>query len=85
MRKLVFEHLIRPSLSANRIIGHYKIYKMESKCPDENLRMRATYLNLCILRMLEGTFSLGAAHISCHCVVSEVMTNEPPCDKNAPF
>ena len=32
---------------------------MESECPDETLRMR----DLCILGMLEDTFSLGAAHI----------------------
>ena len=36
---------------------------MESKCPDETLRMRGMNLNLCILRMLEDTFLLGAAQL----------------------
>ena len=36
---------------------------MESKCPDEALRMCVINLNLCLLRMLEDTFSLGAAHL----------------------
>ena len=36
---------------------------MESKCPDEILRMRGMNLNLRVLRMLEDTFSLGEAHI----------------------
>ena len=35
---------------------------MESKCPDETLRMRRINLNVCMWRMLEGTFSLYAAH-----------------------
>ena len=35
---------------------------MESKFPDETLRMRGMRLNLCILRMFKDT-SLGAAHI----------------------
>ena len=34
---------------------------MESKCPDETLRMRR--INLSILRMFEDTFSLDVAHI----------------------
>ena len=34
---------------------------MESKCSDETWRMR--FMNLCILRMLEDTVSLGEAHI----------------------
>ena len=34
---------------------------MDSKCPDTTLRMRRMYLNLCILRMLEDTFSFQAA------------------------
>ena len=33
---------------------------MENKCPDKTLRMCG--MNLCILRMLEDTISLGAAH-----------------------
>ena len=36
---------------------------MENKCPDETSRMRGMNLNLCILRMLEDTFSLGAAQM----------------------
>ena len=36
---------------------------MESKCPDETLRMRRMNLNQCILRMFKDTFSLGAACI----------------------
>ena len=36
---------------------------MESKCQDETLGMRVMNLNLCILNMLEDTFSLGAAHL----------------------
>ena len=36
---------------------------MEIKCPDETLRMRGMNLNMCILSMLEDTFSLDAAHI----------------------
>ena len=36
---------------------------IESKCPDETLRMRWMNLNLCILRMLEDTCSLGAAQM----------------------
>ena len=36
---------------------------MESKCPDEILRMRGMNLNLGIMRMLEDTFPLDAAHI----------------------
>ena len=38
-------------------------WSMESKCPDETLRKRGMNMNLCILRMLEDTFSLGAARI----------------------
>ena len=34
-----------------------------SKDPDDTLRMRIINLNLCMLRMLEDTFSLDAAHI----------------------
>ena len=36
---------------------------MESKCPDETLRMRGMNLNPCILRMLEGIVSFDAAQI----------------------
>ena len=36
---------------------------MENKCPDKALRMSGMNLNLCILRMLEDTISLGAAYI----------------------
>ena len=35
---------------------------MISTYPDETLRMRGINLNLCVLRMLEDTFSLGEAH-----------------------
>ena len=34
---------------------------MESKCPDEILRMRGINLNLCILRMLEDIFGPSGA------------------------
>ena len=34
---------------------------MMSKCPDESLRMRGMDLFMCILRMLEDTFTLGVA------------------------
>ena len=36
---------------------------MESKCPDETLRMRGMNLNLYIMRMFVNTFSLDAAHL----------------------
>ena len=36
---------------------------MKSKYPDETLRMRWINLNLCILCMLEDTFSLGVSQI----------------------
>ena len=36
---------------------------MESKYPDEKLLMRAMNLFLCILRMLEDVFSIGAAYM----------------------
>ena len=36
---------------------------MESKSPDETLRMRRMKLNPYILRMLEGIFSLDEAHV----------------------
>ena len=34
---------------------------MESKCPDETMRMRGMNLNLCILHMFDDNFSLTAA------------------------
>ena len=37
---------------------------MENKGPYETLRMHGKNLNLCSLRMLVDTFSLGAAHLS---------------------
>ena len=36
---------------------------MASTCPDETVRMRGMNLNLCILRMQEDTFSLGATRL----------------------
>ena len=36
---------------------------MENKFPDETLHMRGMNLNLCILRMFEDTFSLGAVQM----------------------
>ena len=36
------------------------MYPLESKCPDEILRMPGYNLNMYILRMLEVTFLLGA-------------------------
>ena len=36
---------------------------MESDCLDKTLRMREMNRNMCILRMLEDTFSHGAANI----------------------
>ena len=54
-----------PLLSANRIIGHYIHVKYQKRAnPNETLRMRGMNLNLCILRMLEDTFSLEAAQLS---------------------
>ena len=40
---------------------------MEGKCPDENLRMRGTNPNLCILRMLEDTFFLARPILYAFC------------------
>ena len=37
---------------------------MESQCHDDTLRTRGTNSNLCILRMLEDTFSLGAVQLN---------------------
>ena len=74
MRKHVFKHMrtakalsrlrIRavcsgPSLTANGIIRIIQNVWMESKCPDETLRMRWINLNRRILRMLEDTFCLA--------------------------
>ena len=39
------------------------VESVESKRPDDTLRMRGVNLNLFILRMLEDTYSLGAAHL----------------------
>ena len=36
---------------------------MVSKCLDDTLHVHGLNLNLCILRMLENTFLLGAAQI----------------------
>ena len=44
---------------------------MESKCPDETLRMRGMNLNLCLLYMFEDTFSViykKRKHHLCVCV-----------------
>ena len=38
--------------------------------PDETLRMRGMNLNLCILRMLEDSFSLGEVHLSIYFMTS---------------
>ena len=48
-----------PSLSANRIIGYYKMYEWRAN----DLRMPGMNMNLCILRIRKDTFSLGTAHI----------------------
>ena len=47
-----------PWLSANRVSGHYIIHQCRA-----NVRMRLCACVGCILRMLEDTFSLAAAHI----------------------
>ena len=55
--------LIGPLLSANRIIGYYRMFQWRA-----NFRMRPCacqdYANLRKLRMLEGTFSPEAANLS---------------------
>ena len=48
---------------------------MEGKCPDETLRTgipRMT-MNLCILYMLEDTFSFGAAHTLIVCLRAGIL------------
>ena len=52
-----------PSLSANRITGHHRMYQWRANAR-MNICSCVRWLNLCILRMLEDTFSLSAAHIS---------------------
>ena len=47
--------LIRPSLSANRIIGSYRIFNGEQN-PRGNFARKQGDLNLHILRMFKGTF-----------------------------
>ena len=51
-----------PSLSANRIVGYYRMYEWSAKAR-MTIRLAHYDPNLCNLRMLEGTFSLDAAHI----------------------
>ena len=52
-----------PSLSANRIIGYYRMYEWSAKYPDDTLSMRRM-IGMRILRMFEGAFPLDAAHIA---------------------
>ena len=66
MRKHIFGHMWIAKAQISLCIrekNHWILYNvsMESKCPDETLCMRGMNLNLCILRMFEDTFSLGAA------------------------
>ena len=42
---------------------------MESKCPHETLRIPGMNLNMCILRMLDDTCSLGTAHNYTHIIM----------------
>ena len=75
MRKHVFGHMrtakaqinlrIRavwsgPTLSANRIIRYFRMYQWRANARMK-LCMRLMNQNLCIVRMLENTFSTGAA------------------------
>ena len=46
---------------------------MESKCPDENLRMHGINLNLCILRVFEDTLLLGTAHFIVYQCLSHLL------------
>ena len=68
-----------PSLSANRIIGHYRMYQWIAN-DRVTWRMRGMNLNLCILRMHEDTVLLGVAHIRnvrCMRVFSKSNENTP--------
>ena len=51
-----------PSLSANRIIGYYRMMDGEQR-PGCYFAHAQDDMNLRILRMFEGTFSLNAAQI----------------------
>ena len=77
MRKRVFGHMrtAKPQislriravwsgflLSANRIIGYYRVYD-ENKASDDDFAHAQDDLNLRIFSMFEGTFSLITAHI----------------------
>ena len=62
----------RPLLSANRIIGHYRMYQWRAHALMKFCACVGINLNMCILRMLEDTFSLDAAHL-CFTVMSEVV------------
>ena len=52
----------RPSVSANRIIGYYKMYELKEKAR-MNFAPAQEELNLRLLHLFEGTFSLDTAHI----------------------
>ena len=52
-----------PSLSANRSIGHYRMFNGE-QMPGWDFAHVPDDVNLHILRMLESTFSLDATHIT---------------------
>ena len=43
----------------NKTIGHYSMYQWRA-----NVHMNEMNLNLCILRMLEDTFTLGVAQLA---------------------
>ena len=69
MQKRVFgDTFMHPRSLIRAFAAHLHIHwtlknlSTESKCSDEILRMYGINLNLCILRMLEDTFLLGAAH-----------------------
>ena len=51
-----------PSLSAKRIIWHYRMYQWRANAWMK-LCMLGMTMNLCILRMFEDTFSLDVAYI----------------------
>ena len=48
---------------------------MECQGPGDNLRMRGMNLNLRILRMFEGIFSLYVAHLDEDCFSMELSVN----------
>ena len=53
------------SLSAKRIIGHYRMYQWRWNAR-MRLRMRGMNPNLCILRMFEDMVSFDEAHVNCN-------------------